>query len=181
MLTLDQFIKANTGKKLDYDGIWPGQCVDGARCYLRDCFGTRFEPPPMPGADDWAKPLPNLQWIKNDVGNPAQYPKRGDIVVWGQDAKIGTGQFGHISVFVAGTGTVFDGFEQNWPVGSPMHIQHHNTYEGVLGWLRPIPLPAPPAPAPKPTPPPQGKPFPGWTGSTARSMHSSMPNPLSRS
>lgn len=156
MQTLDQFIARNTGKKLDYDGIWPGQCVDGARCYLRDCFGVSFEPPPMPGADDWAKPMPHLTWVKNAVGNASQYPRPGDIVVWGQNSGIGTGPFGHIAVFVAGNGLAFNGFEQNWPIGAPMHIQHHPSYAGVLGWLRPVPLPLPvPVPKPTPAPPPE--------------------------
>jgi regulator of replication initiation timing len=51
-------------------------------------------------------------------------------MIWG-----GT-SYGHIGIFVEGDVNSFKSFDQNYPIGSPAHIQGH-TYANVLGWLRP--------------------------------------------
>ena len=46
-----------------------------------------------------------------------------------------SGEIGHIAVFIEGNVDTFKSFDQNYPLGSPCHIQGH-TYANVLGWLR---------------------------------------------
>jgi len=77
-----------------------------------------------------------LDWTRNDPSDTSQMPAPGDIVVWGTDTKVGTGVAGHIDIVVSPTGTAFVGFDQNWPVNSPCHLQQHS-YEGVIGWGHP--------------------------------------------
>ena len=65
------------------------------------------------------------------IGNtPAGIPQEGDIVFWG------SGTYGHVAVFVEGSVDSFRSFDQNYPTGSPCHIQNHINYNSVLGWLR---------------------------------------------
>lgn len=171
MQTLAEFVARNSGHRLDFDGIWPGQCVDLARCYLRDCFGLGYEPPPMPGADDWFQRRADgvaagqqIIWTANKVGDASQHPQPGDLVIWGADPRVGTGSYGHIDIWLSGDGLRFHGFDQNWPLRSSAHVQLHD-YRGVLGWGRPVrgrpAAAAPPvAPQPSPTPPPTVPPSP---------------------
>ena len=68
---------------------------------------------------------------------PDGVPLPGSIMVWHQDSGIGTGGAGHTAVFISGDVNSFDSLDQNWPLGSPVHIQHHSSYEGVTGWFYP--------------------------------------------
>lgn len=160
MQTLAQFVAHWTNRYCDYDGYFGGQCVDLADFYMRDVWGI----PPffVTGAVDLYGHRPDLiEWIANDAGNPNQFPRPGDMVIWHLDAQVGTGINGHVDIFLSGGGLKFTGLDENWPIGSKPHPQLHN-YQGVRGWGRrrhALPAP-PPAPAPGPPPSPPG-PLPG--------------------
>ena len=64
---------------------------------------------------------------------PDGVPKAGDVVIFSK----AVGVAGHVCI-ASGNGNtdIFQSFDQNWPSGSPAHLQQHN-YDGVLGWLRP--------------------------------------------
>ena len=129
-MTVNQFITKYTNKGIDFDGSFGNQCMDLYRQYVKEVLSFP-QSPAVPGAKDvWDTYLTDrFTKISN---TPTNTPKNGDVVIWG--TKIG--QFGHIAIFVDGTATKFNSFDQNFPIGSLCHIQSH-TYNGVLGWLRP--------------------------------------------
>jgi CHAP domain len=131
-LILDQFIAAHTGQRLDFDGKFGAQCVDLVDYYARDVLGI-----PIVWAnaiDWWGKDATFEGWTRNVWGNPSSRPSRGSIIVWGANARAGTGVFGHIAVGVdPGNGLSFTSFDQNYPTGSACHLQRHS-YDGVIGW-----------------------------------------------
>ncbi len=143
-MNIDQFFSQNDGQGIDLDGAYGNQCVDLINKYVRDVLG--ISPWGGNAIDKWSNyPTDHFDRIEN---TPTGVPTEGDIVVWG--SKIG--QYGHVAIFSKGDANAFDSFDQNWPIGSVSHFQHH-TYNGVLGWLRfKAPVPTPP-PAPEPTQP----------------------------
>ena len=70
------------------------------------------------------------RWIPNA---PANYPVVGDVVVWGQNAAVGTTAFGHCAIALAANANTLLVFGQNWPPGSPSLLKLMD-YRGVLGW-----------------------------------------------
>jgi hypothetical protein len=72
--------------------------------------------------------IPDYRVIWN---TPTNYPKAGDIVVWGPSWGAG---YGHTAIVVAATSMYLVTFEQNDPTGSPPIVSTHN-YSGVQGWL----------------------------------------------
>jgi hypothetical protein len=134
-MTLAEFIATHNGKYLDYDGLYGAQCVDLIDYYCRDVLGI---PIVWANAIDWyGQDATFEQWIPNVWGDQSNFPLPGDIIVWGKDAVVGTGVFGHIGICVTATGVAFRSFDQNWPPGSPCHSQPHS-YHGVIGWGRAI-------------------------------------------
>jgi len=127
-MTLNEFIKKWTGKKLEVTGS-PGalnQCVDLVNGYIRDVLGLPVI--------KWTNAIffpevvgDEYEWIQN---TPTGIPLKGDIMIFD------IGKYGHISVFIDGNVNSFNSFDQNWPVGTGCHIQKHN-YNNVVGWLRP--------------------------------------------
>lgn len=147
-MTLDAFVAKYNGKtNYDYDGIFPGECVDVAKAYLRDCHGINagawgdaknyFVNPTLLSRFD-AIPYPN-----------SRRPKRGDIVVWGASLP-GSGKAGHVAVCLSTGSSTFVSLDQNWG-GRYVHQVTHN-FNNVVGWLSPRTA----APVPPPQPKPQG-------------------------
>jgi len=154
-VNLAEFVAKYAGKFVTAPGGIGGECVDLANQYGQEVFGFPHE---WKNAIDWYGTDPaHYSWTRNEPGNASQYPQPGDVVVWGPDAKIGTGPLGHIDIFLSGDGFQFHGFDQNWPIGAPAHVQWHN-YEGVIGWGRPIVAPTQPAQPAQPAQP--GRPLP---------------------
>jgi hypothetical protein len=149
-MTLDQFVATHTGKYLDYDGHFGAQCVDLIDFYLVQVLGI---PIAWANAVDWyGKDAAFERWTRNIWGNPTSRPSRGSIVVWGANARAGTGIYGHIAICTdPGNGLSFTSFDQNWPAGSPCHLVKH-TYDGVIGWGDRL-VPPPPIVVPVPVPP----------------------------
>lgn len=125
-MTLNDFIKKYNGKYLEVAGSSDAinQCVDSVNAYIRDCLGLPIIE--WTNAVDFpSKAGDNYDYILN---TPTNMPKEGDIVVWKPSP-------GHIAVFIEGNVDTFKSFDQNFPLGSPCHIQNH-TYVNVIGWLR---------------------------------------------
>lgn len=109
---------------------------------------------------------PESEFVKT-LNGPTNFPVVGDIVVWHQDPRVGTNQFGHVAVVVDADVNSFTVFEQNDTIGggdgSP-RLHHFSNYAGVTGWLHahaldvvpePTPEPVPVEPDPIPTPEPE--------------------------
>ena len=127
-MTFDDFIKKYDGKKVEAGGSPNAkyQCVDLANQYLTECL----EQPAVFGAN--AQDFPSRIGSKYEytLNTPSGVPEKGNLVIWKSKDNIG-----HIAIFVDGNSAKFNSFDQNFPVGSPCHIQSHN-YTNVLGWLK---------------------------------------------
>lgn len=127
-MTLDELVKDFNGKFKEFDGAYPYQCVDLIKFYNRDVIGAL----PIVGnaVDMWTSypkdSYTQVPYKEGDVG------KKGDIVVWSESL----GPNGHIAIYLDGDDHGFNSFDQNFPVGSPCHTQHHS-HSYVLGFLRP--------------------------------------------
>lgn len=125
-MNIQEFFNKWTGKYCEVAGS-PGatnQCVDLANAYIRDVLGLPIIE--WTNAIDFpAKVGDKYDYIKN---TPDNVPQEGDIIIWGKTP-------GHIAIFIEGNVNTFKSFDQNYPVGSPCHVQGH-TYANVLGWLR---------------------------------------------
>lgn len=125
MIDLQSFINKYNGKSLDFDGAYPGQCVDLSKQWEHDngwhiISGNAIDQPK------------NIDSTYEYIANtPSGVPKAGDLMIWGS----GVGQYGHIAIFIQGNTSTFTSFDQNWPVGSKCHVQSHN-YNNVIGWIR---------------------------------------------
>jgi len=125
-MTFQQFLTKWNGKYCEVAGSSnaQNQCVDLANAYIRDVLGLPIIE--WTNAIDFpSKAGANYDYILN---TPDGVPKEGDLVIWGGTTA------GHIAVFVEGDANTFRSFDQNYPVGSPCHVQGH-TYANVLGWL----------------------------------------------
>lgn len=130
-MTFSEFLKKWNGKYLEVAGSSNAlnQCVDLANAYIRDVLGLPIIE--WTNAVDFpSKAGDKYEWI---VNTPDGVPQEGDIIVWKPSP-------GHIAVFMEGNTKRFTSFDQNFPVGSPCHVQEH-TYLNVIGWLRPKSIP----------------------------------------
>ena len=126
-MTLSEFLERWNGEYIEIAGSANAmfQCTDAANCYIRDILG--FPIIEWTNAKDFPSKAGDLyDWIPN---TPTGVPLEGDLVVWG------SGVAGHIAIFLEGNATSFRSFDQNYPLGSPCHVQGH-TYSNVIGWMR---------------------------------------------
>ena len=101
------------------------QCVDLANAYIQ--FVLQLPIIEFANAKDFpAKAGDKYEYILN---TPTGIPQEGDLVIWG-------GIYGHIAIFIEGNANRFTSFDENYPTGSPCHVQEHD-YKNVLGWLHP--------------------------------------------
>lgn len=136
-MTFTEFLSKYNGKYVEAGGSANAlnQCVDLANQYIEEVLGL----PKIlwTNAIDFPKKAgSNYEWIPN---TPTGVPHEGDLIIWGGN------QYGHIAIFIEGNVNSFKSFDENWPTGSPAHVQGH-TYVNVLGWLRfkkPVVTPAP--------------------------------------
>jgi len=130
-MTLQEFLEKWNGELCEVSGSAnaKNQCVDLANAYLRDvCNHSIVE---WTNACDFPSKIKDMEWIVND--EETDLPKEGDIIIWSN--KVGGGA-GHIAIFLDGTTSKFNSFDQNWPLYSPCHVQSHS-YLNVIGWMRP--------------------------------------------
>ena len=133
-MTFDEFIKQYTNKPVDFDGIYPNQCMDLMHQYAYDVLGiTDKSVLAKPSAYQVFTQFAWPNYFEKVTNTPDGVPQKGDIVIFGTYV----GAYGHVCVFVNGDVNTFNSFDANWPTGTLPHIQGHN-YNGVLGWLHPI-------------------------------------------
>jgi CHAP domain/Stigma-specific protein, Stig1 len=118
------------GVCVDFDGEYGDQCMDLAEYYNRDVVGA----PQIGGdaIDAWTY-YSDRFYLQIENG-PGDVPELGDLVIWSGDYGNGAG---HIAVCHDADLTSFTSFDQNWPSDSCCHFQFHESYQGVIGWLRP--------------------------------------------
>lgn len=143
-ITFDEFIKKWTGKHIDFDGIYPNQCMDLMHQYVyevrdlkdatllaapvaRQVF-TNFKPA-------WAK------FFKKVPNTPTGVPPKGAIIFWKGIFINGVETPGHVAIVTKATVKDFYSFDANYPTGSLPKIVYH-TWDNVLGWLEPIDTPS---------------------------------------
>lgn len=140
---LNEFVSANNGHPLDFDGQYGAQCVDEVQFWAK-ALGKR----PFTGnAINLAGENPD-QWtyIHN---SPSAVPTPGSIMVYAtNNSAVGTGPYGHVDIFLSGDVNSFTALDQNWAGKQYCQEVHHSSYAGILGWLQPIES----APTPPPTP-----------------------------
>jgi hypothetical protein len=133
-MNLNEFIKKWDGKYCEVTGSSQAinQCTDLANEYIREVLGLPIIE--WTNAQDFPKKClaPQYEYILN---TPNGVPNPGNIIIWKSKNNIG-----HIAIFVNGSANKFNSFDQNFPLGSPCHIQSHTytTASGlnVIGWLR---------------------------------------------
>lgn len=129
-MTFTEFIEKYSGIKTDFDGKWPGECVDLARMYIKEVTGTKQFSPVVGAKDIWNQEIDGFTKVAN---TPDGVPTFGSIVIWGSTY----GKFGHVAICVGGTTSTFKAFSQNDPVGSLPSIKSYRSYKSVLGWFTP--------------------------------------------
>jgi hypothetical protein len=136
MTTQEYFVKYS-GKFIDFDHAFGNTCVDNYRQYCQEVLQFSQSPSVNGAGDIWNNYLQD-KFIKIP-NTPLGIPQLGDIVVWNKQLN----GYGHVAIFQSGNIWNLTCFSQNWPIGSPCHLQKTG-YKYVLGWLRPkmvIPVP----------------------------------------
>jgi hypothetical protein len=132
-MIINEFVSRWNGKYCDTDGAYGGQCMDLMHQYCVEILGIQ-------DLSVLAAPSAQLVWnnFQNVKGHelfdkientPTGVPQEGDIMLWTNLP------YGHVAIFIEGDANSFKSFDQNYPTGSPCHIQAH-TYANVGGWLR---------------------------------------------
>lgn len=143
-MTFEEFIAKYTGQPIDFDKIYPNQCMDLMHQYIYDVLG-------LTDKKILAQSYAYLVFTNYDnvsghelfekIENTQEgVPQKGDIIFFDKNVSGITGVAGHVSIFISGDINGFDSFDANYPTGTLPHIQKHS-YKGVLGWLRPTTAP----------------------------------------
>lgn len=91
-MTLDQFITTYSGKKIDFDGAYGGQCVDLYRQYVKEVLNYP-QSPKVVGAAEIYDTASNDYYLKIR-NSETNVPLKGDIVIWNKNAGGGGGGAG---------------------------------------------------------------------------------------
>lgn len=141
-MTLSEFIAKWNGKGIDFDGAYGNQCMDLMHQYHVDVLGIADgRTLAAPAAKDvWNNfsSMFNKDKFEAIPNTETAVPEPGDIMLWTNNT------YGHVSIFVSGNVNEFTSFDQNFPINTKCHLQKHQNYAGVAGWLRfkkPIVLP----------------------------------------
>lgn len=138
MKTYSQFINDHVGKAVDYDRVAGAQCVDLAKCYLKEVFG--LESGAWGDAHSWYDNYNNIPTLRDNFtrikNTPDLVPQKGDIGVW--DSELSSGGWGHIAV-CTGEGDInhFYSYDQNWNGRHDPCAKVYHTYSHFAGVLRP--------------------------------------------
>src|SRR3990167_3478462 len=142
MQSLDQFIAANNGKKVEVnDPTNLYQCMDLAYAWTDNLRIPRDAIRHLYAYQVFTQPNDLTRKHFDIIGNsPINSPKPGDLVVWGTKV----GYAGHIAICKSAGVLSLVTFDQNWAGASFCRLVNHGwSYSGVLGWLRPKPTTAP--------------------------------------
>lgn len=140
-MTLNEWkesVKNNKG--VDYDGYYGKQCVDLVNDFanrvlgIKDCFyGLTYAYEIYTRYSSLSKINSNFSRIY--VNEPGEYPKVGDVIVWGKEKN---GYAGHTAVCIEnGSTDGFKVFEQNYDGKGGIREYTYIGYKYVSGWLRP--------------------------------------------
>lgn len=133
-MTFDEFIQQRTGKPVDFDGVYPNQCMDLMHQYVYDVLGIKDKNVlAHPRAYQVYTDFHETQYFDRIANTPTGVPQKGDIFLFGANIN---GGFGHVCIITEANVNSFKSFDANFPTGSLPHIQSHN-YNYALGWLRP--------------------------------------------
>ena len=125
-MIFSQFIEEWNDKKADHDGVYGGQCMDVKSFYCKQVLGIVGSVLVAPTAYE-AFQKGDVRFEKILASYGGQKPENGDIIFWDK----GVGSAGHVAIFIEDLGNgSFKSFDQNWPVGSPCHVQIHNSGVG---------------------------------------------------
>lgn len=135
-MTIEEFVKKNTGKKVDYDGVFGAQCVDLFRQYALDVLGI----PEHTGSCATSGGAKDLYLDYNKMPLEKKYFSKitnksfvpGDVLVWDESEK---NKYGHVAIVLGKLNDdliVFeqDGLKQN---GARITLR---SMERLLGGLR---------------------------------------------
>lgn len=116
------------------------QCAAEANQFLEEVFGYQgISPIAAPTAYMMWLNLTHPDFIKLETNDISQFIK-GDLIIFGPtinpDPKMPYGGAGHIDTFLRAIGEGFEAFDQNYPVGSPCHIQWHANNRHIVGAIR---------------------------------------------
>lgn len=135
-MTLEDFVKTNKGKKVDYDKAYGAQCVDLFRQYAKDVLGIREHTGPCAtsgGAKDlfldYDKMPVEKKYFTRSKGKAYQ---PGDVLIWDSTP---TNKYGHVAIFLSYLGNSLIVFEQNGITQAGAEIQVR-TRTNMLGYLR---------------------------------------------
>ena len=137
MLKFNEWVNKYIGKAPDYDGSSGAQCVDLAKCYLKEVHGI---PQFSIGGSAMYYYIRFEQFDKLNkkfvrIANTKEFvPLKGDIAVWNSTKG---GGHGHVAICTGeGDTKHFNSYDMNWQ-GTAMKVVKHD-YSGFLGVLRPI-------------------------------------------
>ena len=127
-------------KGVDYDKNYGKQCVDLVNDFanrvlgIKDCFyGLTYAYEIYTRYSSISKINTNFSRI--NVNAPGEYPKVGDVIVWGKEKN---GYAGHTAVCIEnGSTDGFKVFEQNYDGKGGIREYTYSGYKNVSGWLRP--------------------------------------------
>lgn len=134
---LDDFIQANTGKLVSFDGVVE-HAGDNMQLIAAWCkhIGLPFR---WPAPKDWYVERSDDAfadyWKIYYAGDISVVPCPGDIIIF-EDTMPGTDGTGHASIFVEWSGGNWIGFDADWE-GEVAHLQEHN-WLFVHSWVTPI-------------------------------------------
>ncbi len=143
-MILNDFIWKYNGKYIDYDHAYGYQCVDLIRQKTKDVDGFESYTAIPAGANAitiWNNFKDN-KYYKKVLNGPTNVPKKGNIMFF-KFYPLLYGFSGHTAVFCDGDIYSVISFDQNWPTGTPCHLQKHGSskllhgYRGCVGWLTP--------------------------------------------
>ena len=126
-MTFSDFLSKWNGRYCEIAGSLDAkfQCVDLANLYIRDVLELSII--------EWTNAVDfpieaDLTKYNYILNTPTNIPREGDLIIWKPSP-------GHIAIFIEGNVDTFKSFDQNFPIGSPCHVQNH-TYVNIIGWLR---------------------------------------------
>jgi hypothetical protein len=134
-MTFQDFLEKWNGQPVDFDGIYPNQCMDLMHQYVYDVLGlTDAKILAHPSACQVFDNFTETDYFDKIANSPTGVPKEGDIVVFKCVSAL---PYGHVCIFIEGDTNSFRSFDANWPTGSLPHVQNHTSYGYCAGWLHP--------------------------------------------
>ena len=132
-MTFNEWVNKYLGKQPDYDNSGSAQCVDLAKCYLKEVFGVPQFSIGGSAKYYWEKKFPQLDDFKKIANTPDFVPKKGDIAVWNSSKG---GGHGHVAICTGeGDTKYFYSYDMNWNGKAMKKVKHD--YSGFYGVLRP--------------------------------------------